>query len=57
MRCVLETLQFNLFLTEEARRERDEKEVREFILAMSKAPLLSSSGSNRQQVNKSFNLK
>lgn len=32
-------MQFNLFLIEEVRRGRDEKEVREFILAMSKAPL------------------
>lgn len=54
---MLETLQFNLFLTDEVRRGRDEREVREFILAMSKAPLLPSSGSDRQQVNKSFNLK
>lgn len=53
----METLQFNLFLIEEVRKERDEKEVREFILAMSKAPLLPSSGSDRKQVNKSFNLK
>ena len=54
---MLETLQFNLFVIEEVRRARDEREVREFILAMSKALLLPSSGSDRQQVNKTFNLK